>query len=77
MSVRIREDGTIVCAAMHPALLGDTYLHDGLHEKLSLDLKVLVSEPHETHQHDGLWWWKDSVPDDRQPDAFYEDGEAG
>lgn len=71
MAVRIREDGTILCAAMHPALPGDTYLDDSVHQRLSAEYGVLVSEPHERHQHDGLWWWFDEVPDDREPASHY------
>jgi hypothetical protein len=70
MAVRIRSDSTIVCAAMHEAEPGDTYISDGLHQRLS-EYGVLVSEPHEKHRHDGLWWWYDEVPIDRQPAPFY------
>lgn len=73
MAVRIRQDGTILCAAMHPAKPGDTYLHDGLHYKLGVELRSLVTEPmtadpadpgrggHGVH---GEWWWRDAVPAD-------------
>lgn len=72
MAVRIREGGSpIVCAAMHPELPGDTYIPDGLAYRLSAEYGVLVSEPMERHQHDGLWWWWDQVPEGREPDAFY------
>lgn len=84
MAVRIREDGTIVCAAMHPEEPGDTYLHDGLHYRLSVDLGVLVTEPMECeggrggHGKHGLWWWRDRVPDDVQLERFPPGGgEAG
>jgi hypothetical protein len=66
MAVRIRDNGTIVCAAMHPALPGDTYLDDTVHYRLSAELRVLVAEPIEQHQHDGLWWWRDAVPEGRK-----------
>lgn len=72
MAVRIRKTGEILCAAMHPEEPGDVYLDDGIHYRLSVELKVLVSEPMERHQHDGLWWWRDEVPDDRAIDPFYE-----
>lgn len=73
MALRIREDGTILCAAMHPAQDGDTYLHDGISYKLTVDTRAIVTEPmtadpsnpgrggHGTH---GKWWWRDAVPDD-------------
>lgn len=71
MSVRVRTDGTILCAAMHPAEPGDTYLDDGDHYKLSVVRGLLVSEPMERHELDGLWWWHDEVPPGREPDPFY------
>jgi hypothetical protein len=52
MAVRIRKSGEIVCAAMHPEEPGDTYLNDGLHYKLAVELGALVSEPMERHQRD-------------------------
>lgn len=70
VAVRVRDDGRVLCAAMHPALLGDTYIDDGLHYKLSVDLGVLVTEPmhcdggrggHAVH---GEWWWRHEVPAD-------------
>lgn len=70
MAVRIREDGTIVCAAMHPPEPGDTYVDDSLHYTLSAEAKVLVTEPmHSTegrggHARHGQWWWRDDVPAD-------------
>lgn len=77
MAVRIREGGApIACAAMHPELPGDTYISDGLAYRLSAEYGVLVSEPMERHQHDGLWWWWDEVPEGREPDAIYAERRA-
>jgi hypothetical protein len=72
VAVRIRIDGTIVCAAMHPEEPGDTYIHDGLHYRLSVELGFLVTDechlradparedgPLDGH---GLWWWKGEMP---------------
>lgn len=72
MAVRIRESGEILCAAMHPALPGDSYIDDGLHYRLSVDIGVLVTEPMELpngvgrggHARHGQWWWRDDVPQD-------------
>jgi hypothetical protein len=70
MALRVRSDGRILCAAMHPAEDGDTYLHDGLHYKLSAELGALVTEPMHAdagrggHARHGEWWWRDEVPDD-------------
>jgi len=70
MAVRIRAGGSpIVCAAMHPELPGDTYVDDSLHYRLSVEYGVLVAEPMEKHQHDGLWWWRDEVPAGRTPEV--------
>jgi hypothetical protein len=73
MAVRIRPDGSILCAAMHPQQPGDTYLDDGLHYKLSVDLGLLVTEPMNAdpanpgrggHAVHGQWWWANEVPRD-------------
>lgn len=80
MAVRIRRDGEVVCAAMHPALEGDTYVDDGLHYRLSAELHVLVTEPMELpagvglggHAVHGRWWWRGNVPEGVSIDPFYE-----
>lgn len=73
MALRVRESGQILCAAMHPAEPGDTYLHDGLSYKLTVDLRAIVTEPMTAdpanpgrggHGHHGEWWWRDGVPAD-------------
>lgn len=67
MAVRIRKDGRILCAVMHPPEPDDLYIHDELHYELSIEKQVLVTEPmystegrggHSVH---GEWWW---VPED-------------
>jgi hypothetical protein len=50
MAVRIRKNGRIFCAAMNPPEDGDTYIDDGLHYKLSVENKMLVTEPMKQHQ---------------------------
>ncbi len=72
MSARVREDGRVLCAAMHPAEDGDIYIDDGAHYLLAVELRLLVSEPMELpanvgrggHGRHGEWWWRDRVPDD-------------
>lgn len=70
MALRIREDGTILCAAMHPAMEGDTYLHDGISYRLTVEERVIVTEPMDCHEGrgghrmHGQWWWAGNVPDD-------------
>ena len=77
MAVRIRENGQILCAAMHPAQPGDTYVDDGLHERLASGTAALVTEPmhcnggRRGHAHHGEWWWRDRVPADVEVDPFY------
>lgn len=77
MAVRVRSNGRILCAAMHPARSGDTYLNDGLQYILAVELRVLVTEPmylaggRGGHQAHGEWWWSDRVPDDVEIDGFY------
>lgn len=61
----------MVCAAMFAEETGDTYIYDDIHYHLSVDLGILVSEPIELHERDGLWWWYMNVPPGRKPDPFY------
>lgn len=76
MALRIRADGTVLCAAMHPEQPGDTYLDDGLHYRLSVDFRVLVTEPMELpdgrgHGVHGQWWWRGAQPAWAEIDPFY------
>lgn len=71
MAVRIRKDGRVLCAAMFPAEPGDMYINDSLHYYLSVEVRVLVTEPHESHSRHGQWWWANAVPADAQIDDFY------
>jgi hypothetical protein len=55
---------------MHPAEPGDTYLHDGISYRLTVEHEVIVTEPMESdagrggHGQHGEWWWRNAVPDD-------------
>jgi hypothetical protein len=71
VAVRIRRDGRVLCAAMHPAEAGDTYLDDGAHYRLSVETKLLVTEPHEGHRLRGEWWWAGRAPAGVVIDDFY------
>jgi len=62
MALRIRKDGSILCAAMHPEEDGDTYINDELHYKMSVEYGVIVSENMEQHQNSGEWWWVGNIP---------------
>lgn len=84
MAVRIRTDGRILCAAMHPARRGDTYLHDGIHYHLSVELRLLVTERADYvagsrggHRAHGEWWWRNAVPSDVVIDPFYLEPDFG
>jgi hypothetical protein len=72
MALRIRKDGRILCAAMHPEIPGDTYLDDGLHYSLSVDHRVLVTEPWDAHSKRGEWWWRGNVPEGVTIEDFYK-----
>jgi hypothetical protein len=71
VAVRIRKDGRVLCAAMHPAEEGDIYLDDPTHYYLSVEVKVLATEPHERHKDRGEWWWINAIPVDVTIDEFY------
>jgi hypothetical protein len=79
VAVRVREGGEVVCAAMHPELPGDGYLHDGLHYHLATELRLLVTEPMHLpagqglggHAAHGLWWWRGDEPAEASIDPFY------
>ena len=45
MALRIRKDGRILCAAMHPEEPGDTYLDDTITYKLVSEFGVIMTEP--------------------------------
>ncbi len=76
MALRIRSDGRILCAAMHPAEPGDTYLHDGISYRLTVESGAIVTEPMFSnegrggHAKHGEWWWADEVPPDVVLEAF-------
>lgn len=71
MALRIRKNGTILCAAMHPELPDDVYIPDGLHYQMSVIVKVICTEPHEKHELRGEWWWKNNIPEGIEIESFY------
>lgn len=78
MAVRIRRTGEILCAAQHPAEDGDIYLDDGQHYRLSVEEKLLVTEPMNLpngrgHAAHGQWWWINAIPSGVEIDPFYLD----
>lgn len=78
MAVRIRKDGTILCAAMHEARDSDAYIDDGLHYLLSIEAKVLVTDDNHLKRPDGTrghgqWWWNNRVPKNITISEFYKE----
>ena len=55
MAIRIREDGTLLCAAHTDKEVGDTYLDDYVHYYLSVLTDSI--RPSKTHDIDNLWFW--------------------
>jgi hypothetical protein len=76
MALRIRKDGRILCAAMHGAEPGDTYIDDGLHYEMSVIHKVIGTEPSEKHNSHGQWWWIGNVPAHIEIEPFYFEGRS-
>lgn len=65
-----------MCAAMHPEEPGDVYLDDGVSYALSVEFKVLGTEPMDHggrggHAQHGEWWWRGQAPPDVTIDPFY------
>ena len=55
MSLRIRVNGDILCAAHTLPESNDTYLDDEIHYKLSVLTEAIVASPN--HKEDNLWFW--------------------
>lgn len=70
MALRVRADGRVLCAAMHEAEEGDIYIDDAVQYVLSVQARVLATEPMESeqgrggHAVHGEWWWVGAVPED-------------
>ncbi len=72
MALRIRNDGSIFCAALSTEKEGDCYLDDDLHYELSVVKKVLVTTKNPFHmEKGGEWWWKGQEPKGIIIDEFY------
>lgn len=53
---------------------GDLYVDDALHYYLSVEKKLLVTQPHEDHiKNNGEWWWKGEQPEGIKIDSFYNE----
>lgn len=72
MSLRIRENGKIVCAALNGIEPLDIYICDRLHNILSVEKKFLVTQSEPNHSKTGgEWWWKGEQPANVEIDDFY------
>lgn len=74
MAIRVRKDGRLLCAAIHPEEPGDTYLHDGIHSELAGStgsMPVIGAEPMAKHKTSGQWWWLGNVPEGVILDRFF------
>lgn len=72
MALRIRKDGTILCAALNDENEGDIYVDDSMHYILSVEKKLLVTTENDYHmKNGGQWWWKGCEPNDMIIDGFY------
>lgn len=72
MSLRIRLDGRILCAAINKEEKGDVYIDDDLHYEMSVEKKVLVTTYNDYHMaNGGEWWWKGREPKDVIINEFY------
>lgn len=78
MALRIRSDGRILCAAMHPEEPGDTYIHDGISYMLTVEQHVLVTEAMDVpaglggHRAHGQWWWSGFEPENAMIERWWE-----
>ncbi len=62
MSIRVRKDGTMWCAAHTPEEPGDTYIDDSLHYEMSVVRGVIVALPMPDHVAHPQWWWTGAAP---------------
>lgn len=67
MALRIRKDGRVLCAAMHPEEPEDIYVHDGISHELCVTMGFLVTDDKHLRDGDGVghgeWWWAIDRPD--------------
>ena len=59
MSIRLRKNGDLVCAAMFAEQEGDSYIDDRLHYELSVLRGFIHAD--ENHNVNGLWHWNISI----------------
>ena len=62
---------------MHPAALGDVYLHDGISHMLTVETRAVVTDDRHLRYGDGSkghgqWWWASEVPSEVQIESHDE-----
>lgn len=73
MSLRIRDTGEILCAALHNPEKGDVYLPDNISYKLTVEFGVIVTTPEPDHSTHGRWWW---IDDPNKPKNCFIKGDS-
>lgn len=64
MSIRVRKDGTMICAALSEPKPDDAYIDDALHYQMSVVHGVICTYPEPEHTNSGgKWFWSNSAPD--------------
>ena len=58
MAIRVRANGQMLCAALHPPEPGDTYIDDTLHHEMFSVHGVITTDPEPKHSEHGEWWWR-------------------
>lgn len=61
MAIRVRQGGTMWCAAHTEERLGDQYINDKQHYGLSVGKGLIVSIPMPCHEIYPRWWWVTGV----------------
>lgn len=62
MAIRVRQDGTMWCAAHTEPMDGDTYIDDALHYEMAVLHGVIVALPMPAHVGHPQWWWAAGAP---------------
>lgn len=71
MALRVRRNGSLICAALNPKKEGDVYIDDAVHSLLCRK-KLIVTYPEPSHTATGgVWWWKGEEPFKDRIDPFW------
>lgn len=64
MAIRVRKDGTMICAAHSEPSDGDTYIDDALQYEMSVTPAVILAKPMPDHESDPRRFWARAAPHD-------------